>query len=375
MKKDSYIIDLKGNFKNNGSKKNLFFQKIEKITVVLLLIIIIVIIIVKLIFKRSSNIPIQKFSNYIHLALNIDNKYVYPCIVTLTSLLSNKEKSTFYIIHILIGNDIDNNTFYKINTTLKHISTDSSNVTFYNMGDQFQGATIGDYITTAAYYRIALPSLLQYVDKIIYIDSDIIIFKDLREMYNIELKKDKYFCGILDFIHLINELSKLGVYTDKYMNSGVLLMNLKAMRKNRIENKIRDYISNHFLEHNKQTAINAVCYNNIQILSLKYASFVFNSYEDLIKYNNEQKDIYKYNGTELNQSFYEPTLIHFPGIIKPYEKKCRSIQKIYWWYYVKKSIFYKEILEYYRYTNEEVEDLINKIPFDGGLIKRKYEKI
>ena len=73
--------------------------------------------------------------NYIHLAVNFDNKYLYPCIVYLTSLLCNKAKSSFYIIHILTGNNIINGTFDKINKTIETFGKNSSNVSYYNLGD------------------------------------------------------------------------------------------------------------------------------------------------------------------------------------------------------------------------------------------------
>ena len=323
--------------------------------------------------KKKEN-QTKNFTNYIHIALNIDNKYINPCIVSLTSLLDNRANSTFYIIHILIGN-IYQHALDKILETIDKFGKKASNVTFYYMGDQFRGATTGQYISIAAYYRIALPSLLPDVDKIIYFDSDIINFKDLTEMYNIEFKEKMYFCGILDYIGLLQELNKLGVNTDKYMNTGVLLINLKAMRNDSIEDEIRKYISSHFLDHHEQTAINAVCYNNIQILSYKYASFSFDDYRDLYKFNMEQNIMHRYNETELNQSFYEPTLLHFPGYTKPWDRKCNQIKRMYWWYYAKKSIVYEDILNYYGFNKEEIESLLHNIPPDGGLLKRKYQNL
>ena len=189
------------------------------------------------------------------------------------------------------------------------------------MGDQFKGATSGRYISTAAYYRIALPSLLPDVDKIIYRDSDVINFEDLSEMYNIELKNNIYYCGPLDYIGHLEELRRLGVFTDKYINTRILLINLKALSNNSIEQKIREFVSSHFLNHHKQNAINAVCYNNTQVLSYKYANFIFDTYDKMLEFNNQQNEKYKYNIAELNESFYYPNFLHFPGYIKQWEKK------------------------------------------------------
>ena len=241
------------------------------------------------------------------------------------------------------------------------------------MKDDFRGAITGTHISTAAYYRIALPSLLPNEDRIIYTDTGVINF-DLSEMYNLELKNKTYFLGILDELGLLYELKSLGIYTDKYMNSGILLMNLKAMRKDGIEQKIRQYIYTHYLDHHDQTAINAVCYNNFDILSIKYATFTYNSYNNLVKYNNQQDKRYRYSETELKQAFYEPTLLHYAGWVKPWDHGYSKTNGEYWWYYAKKSDFYNEILNHYGFRENDIEKMLQKIPEDGGLLRRNYKK-
>ena len=180
-------------------------------------------------------------------------------------------------------------------------------------------------------------------------------------MNKIELNDSMYFCGTLDYIHHLGELKDLGIDIDKYMNTGVMLMNLKAMRNNSIEGKIRDFVSTHFLNHHEQTAINAVCYNNIQILSYKYACFAFYRYENLTTFNNNQNEKNRYNESELNQCFYDPTLLHFPGYVKPWDKNCLNWKRVYWWYYANKSLFYQEILEHYEFKNEDIEELLKNL--------------
>ena len=98
-------------------------------------------------------------------------------------------------------------------------------------------------------------------------------------------------------------------------------MNLKGMREDGIEKKLRDYIKSRMLNHHDQTAINALYYNNIEIISYKYAIFSFKSYEHLVKYNYDQAERYRYNETELKKAFYEPTLLHYAGHVKPWENK------------------------------------------------------
>ena len=68
--------------------------------------------------NQNTNIN-QNISNYINIAVNLDNKYIYPCITFLTSLLSNRANSTFYIIHMLTQSDLNYDSYLKVNSVIK----------------------------------------------------------------------------------------------------------------------------------------------------------------------------------------------------------------------------------------------------------------
>ena len=76
-----------------------------------------------------------------------------------------------------------------------------------------------------------------------------------------------------------------------------------------------------------------------------------------------------YNETELKQGFYEPTLLHYTGSVKPWDKNYYSRNKTkgdYWWYYAKLSGFYDEIIQNFGFNKNDTDNLIGKIPDDGG---------
>ena len=310
----------------------------------------------------------------IHIALNIDNKFIYPCIVFLTSLLDNRKNSTIYHIHILTSKDFSQDNINKINTLINKFGKDFLKINFINMHNAFEGANTDIYISTTSYYRIRLPSLLSDVDRVLYIDTDVINFADLTEMYNLELNDNIFLRGTLDNIGNTAELRLFGINTSKYMNAGILLMNLKSMRKLGIEEKIIDFVNNHYLEHHDQTAINAVCYNNFGILSIKYATFCFDKYESMVRYNKRQDKRYRYTEAELKQAYYEPILLHYVGRTKPWDRGNNIKYSEYWWYYAKLTDFYDQILHHYGFNRIDVEALLKKIPKDGGLLKRKFMK-
>ena len=150
-------------------------------------------------------------------------------------------------------------------------------------------------------------------------------------------------------------------------------MNLKAMREDSIDKKLSDFIATHTLKFLDQTAINCICYNNIQILPYKYNVFAYPTFEIFAKINNQQNDKYKFNKSELLKDYNEPTFFHYISLPKPWLRSTTKFNRVYWWYYAKMSGFYQEILDYYKFDKREIDDLLSQIPEDGGLLKRNYK--
>ncbi|MFH6623472.1 glycosyltransferase family 8 protein [Streptococcus suis] len=95
------------------------------------------------------------------------------------------------------------------------------------------------HITLETYFRYFLPELLSDWDKVLYLDSDLLIAGDLTEFWETDLS-DAYLAGVseLDIIrHYAAYKKSIGFELDElYVNAGVLLMNLEAMRRDNITN-------------------------------------------------------------------------------------------------------------------------------------------
>ena len=153
------------------------------------------------------------YNNTIHLSLNIDDNYFYPCIVYLVSLLDNRAASSFYTVHILTNDKLSEKNKEKINIIKERFGNHSVNFIYYNLDGYFKNTTTG--FTSVTYYKLVLPSLLPNLDKIIYTDGDMINLEDLSELYSIEFKENMYFCGIPDYIEHLNQLREFGFSSDK----------------------------------------------------------------------------------------------------------------------------------------------------------------
>lgn len=107
-------------------------------------------------------------------------------------------------------------------------------------------------------------------EKILYIDADAIVVDNIQELWDIDLK-DKVLAGV----HEGGEWSKhLGIegMDDKYINSGVLLINLDLMRKKRLDQAMIKLLNNKRYAFPDQDVINVVCKDKIHYLSNIYNS-------------------------------------------------------------------------------------------------------
>ena len=226
---------------------------------------------------------------------------------------------------------------------------------------EYSKALTNKYISKATYYKINFPSFLQNFEKIIYLDVDIINFKDLTELYRTNLKDNIYIGGILDSIGILKDVTKLGVPAKFTVNGGVLLMNIKSFVKYNITDKINNFIKSHFLNHHDQNAINAICFNHTKILPLKYnvqkLSYKIGYEKFKEKFKDNQSE-YGYKDDELMEAFHKPVNIHFTGYDKPWDKKY-SPCKEFWWYYANKTKYMKEIMKYYKHNETEIKIILS----------------
>lgn len=183
------------------------------------------------------NVEAAGFKHKIPIAMATDENYVYPTVIAMTSMLENKDKNTHLDFNIMMSGEVNEEDIDRMKSFEKHYKDCS--VRLINMNDDFKDAyTSSDRLTYPTYYRLKLPSIMPKCDKILYLDGDIIVRKDLWQMYNSSVE-EHYVAGIKDFGHLDSGKEyahRMGINDlDQYVNAGVLIMNLKKMRQDGIE--------------------------------------------------------------------------------------------------------------------------------------------
>lgn len=283
----------------------------------------------------------------IPVAFAIDNKFTYPLIVLLTSILYNSSPNTFYFFYIMVTNDFYKGNEIKIYNLINKYP--NCKITFYNMTDKYSNWTINNYYSISVYYRLSLSDLIRDFEKLIYLDCDTIVHEDLSELYNIEMGNNFYmgFPSLEISYMVINE-------TRNFINSGVILINLKLLRKINASSIFKNFYKNYGTQKVDEYLINVIFYNHISFLPLKFGIPDFS--KDIIYFNSPKQywNIIKkfINGTRKNMilSSLHPSITHGAFTLKKWwNRNYNELTKIgkKWIFYASKTHVFKEICEIY----------------------------
>ena len=217
---------------------------------------------------HKNIIQFKKNKNNINLCMSLNDKYLYPTLVAIESVLINCNKTkTFITYHVLCAPNVKNESLSVIKSLINKYYLNLE-IILYNMGNTFINNNEGRF-SQAAYYRLLSPIIFD-LERILYIDGDTLTFKDLSEMYQIEFN-DNYILGFLDIMS--DRVDHLGIKSERYINSGVVLLNLEKIRKdNKTFELIKALLDDIPLPNHDQTILNYVLYPKIGILPSKYTT-------------------------------------------------------------------------------------------------------
>lgn len=207
----------------------------------------------------------------LHISYSSDNNYVPFLGTSLYSLLTNNTSDFNSISVHVLSNNISNSNKKHLEHICKRFNAKS---VFYNMSDieeRLKGIVIKT-IAISAYARLFLPKILpKEVDKIFYLDCDSLILGSFKELWKLPMNNYLVF-GVEDVIPTSFK-SKINMQSnDKYINSGMLPMNIKLMREEDSFTEIMEFMNSYKGEipHHDQGVINALFHNRCKIIHPKY---------------------------------------------------------------------------------------------------------
>ena len=272
--------------------------------------------------------------NTINIALITDNSYIIPTATTIWSIIKNKNVSTklnIYIVTADIQSSLEN-VFLRflsesVNVQIIHASADR----FHGMHVAKAGAPC--VASEAALLKFELPNLISDQDKLLYLDGDLIVRKDLSDLYSTDIE-GVYAAVVVDSGSIYYK-HKYVQLVDQYFNSGVMLLNLDKMRK--------DSCSQLLIEQKKknkdsmlmdQNVFNVVFDRNIKTLPIIYNFLYVNLLRAAGKYDISQiNDVYGTHFATLNEIRDQAVIVQFSSKDKPWKYEDVPLGDEWTYYY------------------------------------------
>lgn len=277
--------------------------------------------------------------NEIPIFFTIDNSYAPYISVAIQSIIENASKDYNYKI-IVLYQELSEENIQKISS----LQREGFEIKFVYMKDGLESITDRvenrlrcDYFTLTIYFRLFIPDMFPEYDKGIYIDSDIVVPGDISELYNHELGNnligacsDKSVVDVPELAKYMEEA--VGVNKYEYINSGVLLMNLKEMREKEFSKRFLTLLNKYHFDciAPDQDYLNAMCNGKILYLD----------------------DNWDAMPTEGKKTLPNPKLIHYNLFQKPWCYDNIQYEE-YFWKYAKKTSYYEQIIEFKNNYSEE----------------------
>ena len=251
-----------------------------------------------------------------------DSNYAPHAAASIYSLLDHNRD--FETINIYI---IDDNISGEYKEKFKKIAENFSNagIIFYPFEKLKPKLQIKEtWYAMVGYARLMLSEITE-AEKVLYIDCDTIINGSLKELWETDI--EGYCIGGVQDNPALYAVEAIGMDdSNRYINGGVMLINLKKWRDDSIEEKIIQMIKDHngFVFHHDQGIVNGVCKNSIKILHPK-----FNTMSQFFLMNAKQiKSLYDMNNyytqDELDEATKTPVIIHYINKFynRPWFKSC-----------------------------------------------------
>jgi hypothetical protein len=193
-------------------------------------------------YHYTRNNKNKKIKNIIHIEFTLDPNYILETMLTVSSIMSTQKKTTKIVFHFGVIKNFSVENMLKM-YSLKNKINNLTEFNFYYLKGAMEKMKRFHPKGEACPGKFELPQLLpDNIEKILLFDGgDLIIFKDLTELYNYDMK-NYWVLGLPEplGIYLLQKRYKI----KKYLNIGALIINVTAFKINNVWDK---YTKNRYL--------------------------------------------------------------------------------------------------------------------------------
>lgn len=261
--------------------------------------------------KVRNNIDLS-CTEAIEICFITDKNYLIPTMTAISSLIATTKQN----INVNVITDGISEKYIKPFYAIK-----SSNVSikFLSIENSFNSINAKhEHVSKSALLKFDLANIFKDLNKILYIDSDVLIMDDLKKLWATDLE-GTYAAVVADNKRMFSNKDHERLGLEKYFNSGVMLLNLKKIRDEHVSEKLlANKLSDKYKKFMDQDSFNVTFAGNVKWLQFDY-NFIPRSFD-----SRSSVDICNIFGQMDDEKIANmrscPKILHLAGSIKPWEE-------------------------------------------------------
>lgn len=197
-----------------------------------------------------------------------DNNYVMPTTIAISSLSNCMSATSDCVVNVICDHVAEENKM-----VLASLERECFSVNLIEAdSDRYKGLEKKySRVSVSSLLKFSIPEYLPDVKRVLYMDGDVLILKDLSTMFSTDL--DGYYAAVIsdgpkDFVAGGKKHAYYGEKT--YFNSGVMLLNLEQMRADGITERLIEFRLNEYNYFMDQDAFNQVLKDKVVHLGVEY---------------------------------------------------------------------------------------------------------
>lgn len=254
-----------------------------------------------------------------NILVTLDKNYLEPLKVLITSLLLNNP-GEFFDIYVA-SDDLTDDDLADVQ---RLCSRYESRIYLIRVEDDlFANAPTLRYYSRAMYYRLLAAQMLpKELDRILYLDPDMLVINPIRPLYETDMGDNLYAAcihkGLVNISKPVNQVRLSTYESEGYYNSGMLLMNLPAIREKVHASDIFAYAEKNrqLLVLPDQDILNGLYGKRILSLDERLWNYDIGGYSEYLLSSTGEKDI--------NWVMQNTAILHFCGKRKPWHKSAHG---------------------------------------------------
>lgn len=274
-----------------------------------------------------------------NICITLDKKFTMPAMIMLESLIFNSGVN--FEIHMIVD-DVNWFGYRDLSNLMKKRG---AKVHLHEINQQqISGLILKHGLSAPLYYRLFVTSILPVdVDQVLFLDCDLIILKDISEVFNnlesefdlaavdvleIDIHQNRpWSIGSLD-VAISSMKAKFGLQeSEAWVNTGVMLINLNRWRKLNYEKEFMLLVEKvaNVLNWNDECVINAVCHNK------KVLHWNWNARVNLLN-------------SKYSRDLSEIIIAHAIGANKPWNNADHPMREMFFQYFLVNECWQKKLI-------------------------------